>query len=114
MLRTWPGQTREEWEKEYERDAALTPEERKKEFDAYIAEVKAEQQKFKDEEKKKEQTAQECFKNCDHPNSLENSEATILWIVVMVVGAIFKGNWMIWIFSTVIWLRYITRHERRK
>ena len=48
----------------------------------------------------------------DHPNTMENSTATILWIVVMIVGSIFKGNWMIWIIATVIWFRFITRHSR--
>ena len=49
----------------------------------------------------------------DHPNTLENDEATILWLVVMVVGSIFKGNWIIWIVATFIWYRHITRHKRK-
>lgn len=48
----------------------------------------------------------------DHPNTMENSTATILWVVVMVVGSIFKGNWVIWIVATVIWAKFITRHNR--
>lgn len=51
-------------------------------------------------------------KYCDHPNTMENSTATVLWIVVMLVGSIFKGNWMIWIIATVIWAKFITRHNR--
>lgn len=50
--------------------------------------------------------------DCDSPYTMENSTATILWIVVMVVGSIFKGNWVIWIISTVIWARFITRHNK--
>ena len=49
---------------------------------------------------------------CDHPNTIENSTATVLWIVVMVVGSIFKGSWMIWLIATVIWSKFITRHDK--
>ena len=51
-------------------------------------------------------------KYCDHPNTMENSTATVLWIVVMLVGSIFKGNWVIWIVATIIWLKFITRHKK--
>jgi hypothetical protein len=51
-------------------------------------------------------------KYCDHPNTMENSTATVLWLVVMVVGSIFKANWMIWIIATVLWAKFITRHDR--
>jgi hypothetical protein len=58
------------------------------------------------------ESAEKTFKRYDHPNSLENSEATIIWLVVMAVGTIFKDNWIIWIVATIIWSRYITRHDR--
>lgn len=48
----------------------------------------------------------------DHPNTMENSTATVLWIVVMLVGSIFKGNWVIWIIATVVWAKFITRHNK--
>jgi hypothetical protein len=48
---------------------------------------------------------------CDHPNTMEDSTATVVWIVVMIVGSIFKGNWVIWIIATVVWLKFITRYE---
>lgn len=48
----------------------------------------------------------------DHPNTMENGTATFFWIVVMLVGSIFKGNWIIWIIATVVWARFITRHDR--
>lgn len=50
--------------------------------------------------------------DCDSPYTMENSTATFLWIVVMVVGSIFNGNWVIWIIATVIWFRFITRHNK--
>lgn len=48
---------------------------------------------------------------CDHPNTMEDNTATIVWIVVMIVGSIFKGNWVIWIIATVIWWRFISRYK---
>ena len=115
MIREWPGQTKEEWLKEYQRNKNLTPEEREKELNDFIAEVKQQ-----DEEKERarasrtQQTQQNLFENYDHPNSLENSEETIIWIVVMAVGTLFKGNWIIWIIATIIWRWYITRHKIKK
>ena len=51
-------------------------------------------------------------KHFDHPSTMENGTATFFWIVTMVVGAIFKGNWIIWIVATTIWLKFITRHKK--
>jgi hypothetical protein len=49
---------------------------------------------------------------CDHPNTMENGTATFFYIIIMFVGAIFKSRWAIWIIATVIWARFITRHNR--
>lgn len=115
MIRTWPGQTKEEWMKEWERNQRLTPEERERELDEYIKQNNTKfDAKKKSEQELKPQSLQNPFENCDHPNSLENSEATIIWIVVMAVATIFKGNWIIWIIATIIWRRYITRHKIKK
>lgn len=57
-------------------------------------------------EKKKEQY--------DSVNSLENSEAIVLYIFVMAVGSIFKDRWWIWIGATIALVLYLTRHSRRK
>lgn len=32
---------------------------------------------------------------------------TILYIAAMLVGSIFKGNWVIWIIATVIYINYL-------
>lgn len=115
MIREWPGQTKEEWLAEYHRNKNLTPEEREKELNEFLKEVK-QRDKSKEQEKalKKQQNSDNPFANCDHPNSLENDEVTILWIVVMAIATIFKGNWLIWIIATIIWRRYIARHKRKK
>ena len=116
MIRTWPGQTKEEWLAEYHRDKALTTEEREKEMDEYLKAVNERWDKVNATKKTEQQrwASESPFKNCDHPNSLENDEATIIWVVIMVVGAIFKGNWIIWIVATIIWRKYITRHKIKK
>lgn len=51
-------------------------------------------------------------KRSDHPNTIEDSTATVLWIVVMLIGSIFKVNWVIWIIATVIWRKFITRYKK--
>lgn len=51
-------------------------------------------------------------KNCDHPNTMENGPATFLYILVMLGGTIFNDRWLIWIAATIIYFRFITRHER--
>ena len=40
MIREWPGQTKEEWLAEYHRNKNLTPEEREKELNEFLGEVK--------------------------------------------------------------------------
>jgi hypothetical protein len=115
MIREWPGQTKEEWIAEYRRDKNLTPEEQEKELNEFLDEIKKrDEEREREKVAQKQQNSENLFANCDHPNSLENDEATILWIVVMAVATIFKGNWIIWIIATIIWRRYITRHKIKK
>ena len=117
MIRTWPGQTKEEWLAEYRRDKALTPEESEREIDEYVKSINDKWDKYYAEKAKNQlpkETFEEQIKRYDHPNSLENEEATIIWIVVMVIATIFKGNWIIWIVATIIWRKYITRHKIKK
>ena len=52
-------------------------------------------------------------KHCDHPNTIENGTATFFYVVVMLIGSIFKGNWVIWIVATVVWAKFITRHNKK-
>lgn len=52
--------------------------------------------------------------DCDHPDTMENGTAFVLYIIAMVVGAIFVDRWLIWIMATVIFIGFITRHQRRK
>lgn len=77
--------------------------------------------KVKEYEQKKEETPpptppkqNNFYGDCDHPNTMENSTATIFYIVVMIGGAIFNDRLLIWIVASVIYFTFITRHQRRK
>ena len=116
MIHTWRGQTKEEWLKEYHRDKALTPEERKKEWDEEIE--KADQQyheyKKKYDTDPKENNDEWTYIHAEKPNSLDNGEATVSWIIVMLVGTIFKERLFIWIIATIIYLCWMNRYNIRK
>lgn len=112
MIKEWQGQTKEEWLREYHRNKNLTPEEREKELDGFLSELKKRDDAVNKEQKlQKQENLKNRFANYDHPNSLENNEATMLWVIVMIIGTIFKGNWIIWIIATIIWRKYVTRHK---
>ena len=49
----------------------------------------------------------------DSPYAMENSTATFLYIVVMVIGTLFYDRILIYIVATVIWWKYITRHKEK-
>lgn len=57
-------------------------------------------------------TSQVPPQRCDHPNTMEDSTATILWIVAMVISLLFKGGWALCILETIIWLKFITRYKK--
>lgn len=46
----------------------------------------------------------------DHPDTLSNAEATVLFIVVMIGGSIFKDRIFIWIPAIIMYFKHITRH----
>ena len=50
----------------------------------------------------------------DHPSTMENSTATILYILVMIVGAIFKDRLLIWVAASVIYFSFINRYKIRE
>lgn len=49
----------------------------------------------------------------DSPYAMENSTATLLYIVVMIVGTLFYDRILIYIAATIIWWKYITRHKEK-
>lgn len=39
-------------------------------------------------------------------------DKTLLWILVICIGSIFKVNWIIWVIATVVWLKFMKcEHE---
>ena len=50
--------------------------------------------------------------DCDHPDAMGYGTAIILYIVAMLIGAIFKDRWLIWLVVTGIFLKFITRHTK--
>lgn len=97
----------------------LSYEDQRKIFDEVNKELKAEKDK-REQERLKDLAKKGIVppdpstypkKYCDSPYTMENSTATFLWIVAMAVGSIFKGNWIIWIIATIVWIRFITRHK---
>lgn len=119
MLRTWPGQTKEEWLEEYRRDKALTPEESKKEWDEYCANIQKERHernelKRIEQEERSNKDAEWMYIHAEKPNSLDDGEATVTWIIIMLIGTIFKERWIIWIAATFIYLCRMNRYAIRK
>lgn len=51
-------------------------------------------------------------KRCDHPNTMEDSTATIVWLVAMFISLLFKGGLILCIIETIIWLKFITRYKK--
>lgn len=116
MIHTWPGQTKEEWLKEYHRDQALTPEERKVEWDKAIAKLENKQKKYEQNYScgTKPNGDEWTYIHAEKPNSLDDGEATVSWIIIMLVGTIFNARWVIWIVATTIYLCRKNRYAIRK
>ena len=51
-------------------------------------------------------------KYCDHPNTMENSTATLFWVIGMIISLLFNYGWVLCIIETIIWFKFITRHSR--
>lgn len=97
----------------------LTDEERAKELEELSA-ARREESRKRLEKKKEEQYkrnlqgAEHTYVYTDTVNTIENSEATVIWLIVMVVGAIFKDRLLIWVVATAIWWCFINRYKIRK
>lgn len=98
---------------------SLSDEERVKEREEIMANAqkhfdKLAEKKKQEQEERSLKTAEHAYVYTDTVNTMENSEATIIWIVVMLVGAIFVDRLTIWVTSTAIWLCFINRYKIRK
>jgi hypothetical protein len=94
----------EEWRKEW-----------KKEREEFEKELEEKRRKRWEEEGIKPFKADPPPKQrCDHPNTMEDSTATVLWIAAMIVSLLFTGGWILCILETIIWWKHITRHNNTK
>lgn len=50
--------------------------------------------------------------DCDHPNTMEDSTATFIYVIVMVGAIIFNERWLIWVIATIMYWEFITRHKK--
>ena len=74
----------------------------------------------KEEAEKKLNASQErswqeqMYVDTEHPDTMSNGYATVLYIVVMIGSLIFKDFLLIWIAATFLWVKHITRRARRQ
>lgn len=53
------------------------------------------------------------YGDCDHPNTIENSTATVFWLVGLGVSALFgPAGLALGALETVAWWKHITRHKK--
>lgn len=84
----------------------------KKEWDKKQEQTRIEELKKMGIQPKGTHSNQENFHgDCDHPNTLENGSATVLWLIVAIGALIFKGGWVLSIIATFVWFNFITRHK---
>ena len=72
------------------------------------------EEKRKEQEELSKKDAEWRYIHTEKHNSLDNGEATVSWIIMMLVGAIFNARWFIWIIATLVYLNHIFRYQFRK
>lgn len=68
-----------------------------------------------EQEPPKERSWQEhMYVDTDKPGTMDNGTATLWYVIIMVIGAVFNDRWVIWIMATIIWWNHINRKKRRQ
>jgi hypothetical protein len=92
----------------------------------YMSKIKQQDKEAKQEEERrrlaelgqepsKEKSWQEhMYVDADKPDTMDNGTATLWYIIIMIIGAVFNDRLLIWIFATVIWWRHINRKAIRQ
>ena len=52
--------------------------------------------------------------NYDHPDTMENGSAIILYVFTILIGSIFNDRITIWVCATIILLLHLCRHKFRR
>ena len=55
--------------------------------------------------------SQEYIDNCDIPGAMDDGVALFLYILVMVVGIIFKDRALVWSGATIVYLCHVFRRQ---
>ena len=58
--------------------------------------------------------SQEYVDSLDVPGAMDDGVALLLYIVVMVVGVIFKARLLLWIAATIVYLSHVFRRQIHK
>ena len=98
----------QKYQREHEKKYAEEQQRIKEECAAWHAKRREEKEKHLEEHCKR------MYVNNRRANSLNTGEVVALYIAVMLVGSIFKGNWLIWIIATYILYRYFSYEARRE
>lgn len=69
---------------------------------------------YRNETNKENFTQKEEAPKYDSIYTMETGSAVVLYIIVMVGGAIFNDRWLIWIVATFVFLKYLFRHDIKK
>ena len=116
---SFPRDHAEQREAEHKRWRSLTPQQRHEEWLAFSKQV--EQRRLARIEEKRQKLYARSLEGAKHsyiysenPHSLDEGEATVTWLIVMAIATIFKGNWIIWIIATAIYINYLCRHANRE
>ena len=63
----------------------------------------------------KERSWQEhMYVDTDSPGTMDNVVATIWYIIIMLIGAVFNDRLLIWVIATIVWWRHINRKVIRQ
>ena len=93
-----------EWRKKYKKE--------REEFEKKLEEIRRKEWEKKGIKPMEVDKSKIVPPRCDHPNTMEDSTATVFWIVAMVVSLLFKGGWILCILETITWYKFITRHNK--
>lgn len=56
-----------------------------------------------------EEERKKFLQSIEKPGTMSDEEATVLWLIAMVVSLLFKGGWMMCVLLTIAWYKHITR-----
>lgn len=83
----------------------------KKQLDIHLSDVRKQELKKMGVELTDNSDNDDFYGDCDSVYAMDDVSATILYLFIMIVAAIFNERWVVWSFATVVWLCHIFRHS---